>query len=298
MISGFTIILEDDILFCSDENKYNAFEIVLFVEKLMKFFQWRLRKICLKGKKIGRERIIVEHVLTNAGQNLFFCCVGNFSVGSQEAFKMLIEFRNQVKTQYKDLSRLKFASEEPTFNQVINLIIEYLNDKYLEPLEEEVIYKKANNNGLNNILYAGISAQGLPIISQLYDENLLKNLEKDHTNENVELFTSDLSAKLATISMNTLIRAKKKIKEIHLEDTKNFKNHNDKKVILFGNINGYSIDFIATGNFYKIRSVFKQLKSKLALDSAFKNDFSGDLRPFKHLRWYLDEVVKEFDQKY
>ncbi|MEE9379104.1 MAG: hypothetical protein V3V33_13825 [Candidatus Lokiarchaeia archaeon] len=298
MISGFTIILEDDILFCSDENKYNAFEIVLFVEKLMKFFQWRLRNICLKGKKIGRERIIVEHVLTNAGQNLFFCCVGNFSVGSQEAFKMLIEFRNQVKTQYKDLSRLKFASEEPTFNQVINLIIEYLNDKYLEPLEEEVIYKKANNNGLNNILYAGISAQGLPIISQLYDENLLKNLEKDHTNENVELFTSDLSAKLATISMNTLIRAKKKIKEIHLEDTKNSENHIGKKVILFGNINGYSIDFIATGNFYKIRSVFKQLKSKMALDSAFENDFSGDLRPFKHLKYYLDEVVKEFDQKY
>ena len=298
MISGFTIILEEDILYCSDENKYNAFEIVLFVEKLMNFFQWRLRNICLKSKKIGRERIIVEQVVTNAGQNLFFCCVGNFSVGSHEAFKMLKEFCNQVKTQYKDLTRLKFASEEPTFNQVISLIIEYLHDKYLEPLEEEVIYEKTNNNGQNNILYAGISAQGLPIISQLYDENLLKNLEKDKTNENIELFTSDLSAKLATISMNTQIRAKKKIKEIHLDDTKNFENHLGKKVILFGNINGYSIDFIATGNFYKIKSVFKQFKSKMALDSAFKNDFSGDLRPFKHLKFYLDEVVKEFDQIY
>ena len=298
MISGFTIILEDDVLYCSNENKYNAFEIVLFVEKLMKFFQWRLKNICLKSKKIGRERIIVEHVITNAGQNLFFCCVGNFSVGSQEAFKMLKEFRNQVRTQYKDLTRLKFASEEPTFNQVINLIIEYLQDKYLEPLEEEVIYEKTNNDGQNNILYAGISAQGLPIISQLYDENLLKNLDKDKTNENIELFTSDLSAKLATISMNTQIRAQKKIKEIHLDDTKNSKNNNGKKVILFGNINGYSIDFIATGNFYKIKSVFKQLKSKMALDSAFKNDFSGDLRPFKHLQFYLDEVVKEFDQIY
>jgi len=298
LISGFTIILEDEILFCSDKNKYNAFEIVLFVEKLMNFFQWRLRKICLKSKKIGRERIIVEHVITNAGQNLFFCCVGNFSVGSQEAFKMLIEFRNQVKTQYKDLSRLKFASEEPTFNQVIKLIIEYLHDKYLEPLEDEVIYEKSNNNVQNTILYAGISAQGLPIISQLYDESLLKNFEKDKTNENIELFTSDLSAKLATISMNTQIRAKKKIKEIHLDDTKNSDNHNGKKIILFGNINGYSIDFIATGNFYKIKSIFKQLKSKMALDSAFKKEFSGDLRPFKHLKWYLDEMIKEFDQKY
>ena len=298
MISGFTIILEDDILYCSDENKYNSFEIVLFVEKLMKFFKWRLRNICFKSKKVGRERIIVEHVITNASQNLFFCVVGNFSAGSQEAFKMLKEFRKQVNNQYKDLARLKFASEEPTFNQVINLIIEYLHDKYLEPLEEEIIYDKTNNYGQNTILYAGISAQGLPIISQLYDKNFLMTLERDKTSENIELFTSDLSAKLATISMNTLIRAKTKIKEIHLEDTKNNVNNNSKKVILFGNINGYSIDFIANGNFYKIKSVFKQLKSKMALDSAFKNDFSGDLRPFKHLQFYLDEVVKEFDQIY
>ena len=293
MISGFTVILEDDILYCSDENKYNSFEIVLFVEKLMKFFKWRLRNICFKSKKVGKERIIVEHVITNAGQNLFFCVVGSFSAGSQEAFKMLKEFRKQVNNQYKDLARLKFASEEPTFNQVINLIIEYLQDKYLEPLEEEIIYEKTNDNGQNTILYAGISAQGLPIISKLYDKNLLMTLEKDKTSENIELFTSDLSAKLATISMNTLIRTKTKIKEIHLDDTVN-----RKKVILFGNINGYSIDFIANGNFYKIKSIFKKLKSKMMLDSAFQNDFSGDLRPFKHLKYYLDEVVKEFDQIY
>ena len=295
MILDFCIILEEDIIYCANENKYNSFEIVLFVEKLMKFFKWRLRNICFKSKKVGKERIIVEHVITNAGQNLFFCVVGSFSAGSQEAFKMLKEFRKQVNNQYKDLARLKFASEEPTFNQVINLIIEYLQDKYLEPLEEEIIYEKTNDNGQNTILYAGISAQGLPIISKLYDKNLLMTLEKDKTSENIELFTSDLSAKLATISMNTLIRTKTKIKEIHLDDTVN---NNNKKVILFGNINGYSIDFIANGNFYKIKSIFKKLKSKMVLDSAFQNDFSGDLRPFKHLKYYLDEVVKEFDQIY
>ncbi len=296
MISSFSIILENDVLYCSDENKYKAFEIVLFVEKLMNIFRWRLKNICLKSRKKKRERIIVEHIITNAGQNLFFCCVGHFSVGSKESFKMLKEFRDQVKSQYKDLSRLKFASGEPTFKQVINLITEYLKDKYLDPLEEEIIYDKVNNNnGRNEILYAGISAQGLPIISQLYDNNLLSNLEREKTFENIELFSSDLSAKLATISMNTQIRAKTKIKEIHLDDIINPENHNGKKVILFGNINGYSIDFIATGNFYKIKSVFKQLKAKMALDSAFKNEFSGDLRPFKHLSYYLDEVVKEFD---
>ncbi|MFX1386747.1 MAG: hypothetical protein ACFE9M_05985 [Promethearchaeota archaeon] len=298
MISGYTIILEDDILYCSDEKKYNAFEIVLFVAKLLRSISntWRLEKICLKHKKYGRERIIVEHMVTKAGQNLFFCSIGNFSVGSIESFKMLKDFSKQVQIQYNDLDKLKFSSEEPTFEDVIKLITDYLKDKYLDSLEEEKIYEKSINNGQNAILYAGISAQGLPIISQLFDINLLSYLKRDKTNENIELFSSDLSAKLATISMNTKIRAKTRIKEIHIEDTENVEENNEKKVILFGNINGYSIDFIATGNFYKLKAIFKQFKSKMALDSAFREEFSGDLRPFKHLKHYLDEVVKDFDQ--
>ncbi|MFX1481236.1 MAG: hypothetical protein ACFFCI_24410, partial [Promethearchaeota archaeon] len=68
MISGFTIILEDDILYCSNAKKYSAFEIVLFVEKLLRSINpkntWRLKKICLKDKKYGRERIVVKHIVT------------------------------------------------------------------------------------------------------------------------------------------------------------------------------------------------------------------------------------------
>jgi len=257
---------------------------------------WRLKKICLKHKKFGRERIIVEHEVTKAGQNLFFCSIGNFSVGSNESAKMLKDFNNQVQIQYNDLDRLKFSSQEPTFEDVIKLITDYLKDKYLDSLEEEIIYEKTRNNGQNAILYAGISAQGLPIVSQLFDINLLSYLDRDKTNENIELFSSDLSAKLATISMNTQIRAKTKIKEIHIEDTENIEEINDQKLILFGDINGYSVDFIATGNFYKVKTIFKQFKSKMALDSAFREEFSGNLRPFKHLKHYLDEIVKDFDQ--
>ncbi len=300
MISSFSIILENDILYCSDEKKYNAFEIILFTEKLLRSINprntWRLRKICLKHKKPGRERIIVEHKVTKAGQNLFFCSIGKFSVGSTQSFKMLKDFAKQVQLQYNDLDRLKFSSEEPTFKEVIKLITDYLKDKYVDPLEEEIIYENNNNNGQNSILYAGISAQGLPIVSQLFDINLITSLNRDKTTENIELYSSDLSAKLATISMNTQIRTKTKIKEIHIEDTENIQENNNKKIILFGSINGYSVDFIATGNFYRVKEIFKQLKSKLSLDSAFREEFTGDLRPFKHLKYYLDEVVKDFDQ--
>jgi len=300
MISSFSIILENDILYCSDKKKYNSFEVILFTEKLLRSINprntWRLEKICLKQKKYGTERIIVEHMVTNTGQNLFFCSIGNFSVGSTESFKMLKDFSKQVQIQYNDLGRLKYSSEESTFRDVIKLITEYLKDKYLDPIEEEIIYEKSHNNGQSAILYAGISAQGLPIVSQLFDINLLTNLDRDKTFENIELYSSDLSAKLATISMNTQIRAKMKIKEIHIEDTEAFQENNNKKIILFGNINGYSVDFMAMGNFYKVKAIFKQLKSKLSLDSAFKEEFKGDLRPFKHLKYYLDEVIKDFDK--
>jgi len=296
MISGFTIILEDKILYCSNDQKYNAFEIILFVEKFLRSINpkntWRLKKICLKGQEIGRERIIVHHIVTPANQNLFFCIIGDFTVGSQESYKLLNEFVDKVNFQYSTPDELKFASEEPVFYNVLNLITAYLKSKYSTTIEEEIIDNDKGYFFETRVLYAGISAQGLPIISQLYDVSLLKNLEKERTKENIELFSSDLSAKLATISMNTQIRANTKIKEIHIGDTNG---NSSERVILFGEINGYSLDFIASGDFYKNKEIFKYLKSKLSLENTFTTEFSGDLRPFQHLGPYMSNIIKEFN---
>jgi hypothetical protein len=92
--------------------------------------------------------------------------------------------------------------------------------------------------------------------------------------------------------MNTKIRVKTKIKEIHIKDTLDKKN---RILILFGNINGYSIDFVASGNFYKIKSIFQQLRSEIATDQVLQLEFSGDLRPYKHIKQYLSDIIKEFD---
>jgi len=296
MITGFTIILEDDILYCSDDLKYNAFEIVLFVEKLISSINprntWRLRKICLKNQKSGRERIVLKHIITSKLQNLFFCVVGNFDASSLESLKIVNDFSKQVNAQYRNLAELKYASEEPPFKEIMDLIVAFLKEKYTEPLEEEIIFDEEGNNIKNLIIYAGISTQGLPIISQLCDPDLLMNLTVEKSNENIELFTSDLSAKLETIAMNTQIRAKTKIKEIHINDIEDAKN---KMIIFFGNINEYSLDFIAAGNFNKIKEIFKQFKAKMSLDTIFEKDFSGDLKPYKHLKLSLNEIINEFD---
>lgn len=295
MITGFTIILEEDILYCSDEIKYNLFEIVLFVEKLISSinprYTWRLNKICLKDKKNGRERIIVKHIITEKQQNLFFCIVGNFNVNSLETQNILNEFVKQVNIQYRDLTGLKYSSEESTFKEIIDLIITYLMDKFIEPLEEEIIFDEKENNIENVIIYAGISSQGLPLFSELCNPNLLMNLTTEKSNENIELFSSDLSAKLETIAMNTQIRAKTEIKEIHINDVEDPSN---KIIILFGSINGYSLDFIGSGDFYKIKSIFKQFKTNMSQDRIFEREFSGDLKPFKHLKQSLNEIIKEY----
>ncbi len=123
MISAFSIILEDEILYCSKKKKYNAFEVVLFVNKLLISINpkktWRLKKVCLKNQKTTRERIIVEHVITKDNKNLFFCSIGNFNVGSEEAVKILNEFSKQVNLQYRNLTDLKYASKEASFEKII-----------------------------------------------------------------------------------------------------------------------------------------------------------------------------------
>ena len=140
----------------------------------------------------------------------------------------------------------------------------------------------------NKIIYCGISAQGLPIISQLYDKKLLNNFHREITDENVELFTSSISAKLATIIMNTQIRAKTNIKEVHFND---LGDQGCKKIILCSPINEYSLDFIASGDFVKIKGIFKQLEEIIAQEQILRYEFEGDLKPFRYLKTQLNEFL-------
>jgi len=252
LITGYAIILENEILYCSNESKYADFEIILFVEKLMKTLNpkqsWRLNNILLEAGT--KERMIIMHFITDKMQSIFFCITGDFKLDSQEARKMVKEFYDELNNQYKNLNNLKKQSKKQDFKRDLQKITYYLWEKYAPLFEIEQIKKNIDNSIDNKILYCGISTKGLPIISQLYDTALLSNLDKEINDDNVELFNSNISAQLATIAMNTLIRAKKNIKEIHIIDTED-KIH--KKVILFETIHIYSLDFIASGNFYRIK---------------------------------------------
>ena len=293
---GYGLILEDEILFCSNNEIYSTFEIVLFIEKLITSINpshnWRLNHIYLKGSKLGKERMVIKHEFTEDNQNLFYCIDGNFSSYSQDVYKMLSEFYEKVTAYYQSTDRLVQASKKPVFKELIETATQYLWAKYEKILAEEKNILLETVSPKNTLYYCGISTQGLPIISQLYDKSLLNHLNKEINDENIELYNSNLSAKLATIAMNTIIRAQTSIKEIYIEDLADKENM---KIILYGDINGYSIDFFGSGHFLKIKEIFKRFLKKLSEEEILKTEFSGDLKPYLHLKNYLDDLIKEFD---
>ncbi|MBY9002614.1 MAG: hypothetical protein KGD73_01460 [Candidatus Lokiarchaeota archaeon] len=295
MITGFAIILDEEILYVSNENKYAFFEIVLFIEKLIKSINpknyWRLKNIFFENDN-GRERMIIKHLITENNENLFYCITGDFISGSEEADRMLDEYIEKVSANYPNAEAIEKASSKSEFSKIVKLITAYLWDKYRDPIaDEELIGNCLSNN--NKILYCGISTQGLPIISKLYDDSLLQNIKQEASKENIDIFTSNLSAKLATITMNTQIRAKSHIKEIHFDD---LGNDGCMKLILYSKINNFSLDLIASGDLFKIKEIFSQLESKISKEEILLSEFNGDLKPYRTLSSYLDEIINEFDQ--
>jgi len=290
MITGFAIILDEEVLFVSNSKKYASFEIVLFVEKLISSLNpknyWRLTDIYFEGES-GKERMIIKHIVTETNQNLFYCITGDFPSNSKEISKLMEEYIEKVTANYETAEIIKKVSNHSEFSKVIKLITGYLWDKYRDPLEDEIIDLKCSDVEIK-VIYCGISTQGLPIISQLYDKTLLDNFHREITDENVELLTSSISAKLATIIMNTQIRAKTNIKEVHFND---LGDHGCKKVIFCSPINEYSLDFIASGDFVKIKEIFKQLEESVSQERILRDEFMGDLKPFRYLKTQLDEFL-------
>ncbi|MBD3228964.1 MAG: hypothetical protein GF329_12315, partial [Candidatus Lokiarchaeota archaeon] len=102
MISGFAIIIENNIVYCSNEQKYTSFEIILFIEKLITSINpsgiWRLDSILLQIPDGRNERIIIKHKVNENGQNIFYAILGDFDANAPEAFKMLNEFYGKVES--------------------------------------------------------------------------------------------------------------------------------------------------------------------------------------------------------
>ncbi|MFX1237327.1 MAG: hypothetical protein ACFFAS_19060 [Promethearchaeota archaeon] len=298
MLSGFAIILENDILYCSNDSKLTTFEVVIFVQILIDSINrkrsWRLNNIFFSEQSDNMESMILKHIILNSSENLFYCVIGDSTLESSVAVHALEEFSKNIDDlfQNKLITRLDTPTEQALFRERIETVIFNLKQKYNYEALNEYIDHHIGIGPSNKILYAGISSQGLPIISKLYDNELLYDSGKEYNSENMEIFCSDLSAKLATITMNTIIRANTHIREIQIRDIEDL---GYDKIILYANINNYSVDFVAAGNFKEIKEIFRFFLGSISQENIFNKVFTGDLKPYKHLQKYLDELVQYFD---
>jgi len=294
MITAFAIILNEEILYVSDKEKYNIFETILFIEKLMKSINniWRLDSIYLEdseGEVKNEERIIIKHIVNNKGDNLFYCISGYFNPDSKESYKMLTDYQKKVEQFYSSIDSMLQSEKRSMMDEIVGVKTDFLKLQYDDKLKSEEIRQRLNPTEYpyikdNRLLYCGLSTQGLPIISKLYNAQFFDNLEEGASEEMIEVFCSKFSAKLATIAMNTKIRAETNIKEIFINDLNNRKH---RIIILYGYINNYSLDFVAYGNFSQFYKVFLKLKKELSRESILSKEFCGDLNPFRHLSKYL-----------
>lgn len=301
MLSGFAIILENEILYCSNDNKYTHFEIITFVQTLIESMNrnqtWRLKNIIFKRESSGDESMLVKHTYTQNNQNVFFCIIGDFYAGSRISSELLEEFSSSIENYFtdKEITQLKTPFERAAFIEHIDYIILFLIDKYGNLVNGNDDHEKhIGVSEDSKIIYAGISNQGLPIISKLYDHDLLNRIGKESNRENMELFCSDISAKLATIAMNTIIRANTNIEEIQIQD---INDSNLDKIILYANIHDFSLDFVASGNFTRIKEIFSKFHYQVSSEDLFHDDFNGDLKPYKYLQKFLDDLYTNFDNE-
>ena len=75
MLSGFAIILENEVLYCSEDSKFTTFEIVIFVQTLIDSINrkhtWRLNNIYFSGEAYGNESMVLKHAIINENQRCY-----------------------------------------------------------------------------------------------------------------------------------------------------------------------------------------------------------------------------------
>lgn len=292
MITGFSIILNNEIIYCSNEGRYNCFEMVLYLKELLTNINpkntWRAHKISFDSIRFKRENMIIKHIVLN-GNHLFYCIIGDFSEFSAKCYELLKEFQKKVEIYYNLTEIVNESYKKVLFKTIIENIVDHLLKEYLDPLDNEDFKVDTLYNDFkeNKIIYCGISAEGLPIISQLFNNSLLKNLNNKNKKETREIFISNLSSKLATLVINAMIRANSHIKVIHLRDLE----ENCFKFIFFGELNDYTVDIIGSGNYFQIQNIFKDIITNLSKYEILQNNFTGDLKPYKDLDNYVEEII-------
>ncbi|MHA1338892.1 MAG: hypothetical protein ACTSRZ_02810 [Promethearchaeota archaeon] len=299
MISTFGLIVNDEIIYTSNEQDYPILEIVIFSNSLLKMLsknKWRLHKIIITPINSSENEKILVHQKYYCDNNLdvLFCVKGKFSEGSRIGYELLSNFEEQI-TQLYPVDKLESIIQEKknAFRQFCDEISSELEDKYKQRIVEE---KNMHENFIEEsaILYTGISCQGLPIVSKLFGINLIDtDLEYDEESlkSKIEYFETTISGQLATIHINAFIRAQININEIQIILDPEEKLYAFINFAPVGLNNQYILELFTMGNPYKSKDFIEKVKN--TINNRFEclhKPFAGELKPYAKLKEFLSSL--------
>ncbi len=285
---AFALVADEDILYCSNEDAFPFFEIVIFANALnnqLSAGKWHIHKIVIWPMAADHDqRILTRVARSEDGRSLLYCVYGDFQKGSVIGYQLLEEFEKRVMAVYPHQTVCSMASgRQEILKNLCAEIVDNLRKKYQEKVDSNSESHEIFS-GPPQIHYLGLSWQGLPIFSRLFDDSLIENLpeSKNGGMSRQEVLESILSAKLATIVMNTVIRAQSHVHSIQiLVDPKTALY----QLINFGVLpNNYSLELYATGQPKDLDKIFFEICGKVENDPTLSMPFTGDLKPYEELK--------------
>lgn len=297
MKNVFAIIVNDNIIYVSRIEEEPRFEVIVFANTLSKLLgqqNWKLHKLILNPISTHeKERLLIHQVYhRNLDLDVIYCVSGKFSNGSKVGYEILQKFQYRIEKVFKPevfLDAIKDKKE--IFQNFCEEIAFYLEKNYNELIEQEENRHEVFI-GDPGIVYSGISTQGLPIVSKLFNPAMIigNRGDREKLNKRILFFENTISGQLATISINSFIRAKSYVEEIQFlldEEEQKFGFINFAQI---GVNKIYTLEFFSVGQPSISSEFFKSVKNTSDNFECLQNPFAGELTPYSKLRQFLSSL--------
>ena len=218
---------------------------------------------------------------------MLICILGNLKQGSVYGYRLMDTFMDKIFEEYPlDTISYQLKTDNDGFQSLCGMMAASLfgevNETFMDTLAEHEDFQ-----GQNQIIYAGISTNGLPVAAKLFENQSIMEFESP---EKMELIRNTLSGQLATIAINAFIRAQCfmdsiQIKIIDSENQYLFLNFTN-----FGRNQAFTFETLSTGNPTQIKEYYDIILRWLTSNGIFETDFSGALKQYSPVQDFFNQL--------
>jgi hypothetical protein len=285
----FAVIINNEIKFCSRDSEYQKFEIAIFsnilINQIAEKRDWSLHKLIMHPANQYEKLNLLIHRQFIENTEILICLLGELKFGSAYGYQLLENFCQQISTEYSNSNLNNISNHDAEgFKKICDLF--YTTLSMTESMFDNSTQNE-NYNGNNQLIYIGLSTNGLPISSKLYEDQSILQFENE---DKKELITTVLSGQLATISINSIIRAQCFIDSIQIK----IESKGNKFVFFnfsqIGENQQYTMETLSTGNPNEIEDFLQNLKKDIDERKLLNQSFSGKLKNYLPLNDFFQEI--------